>query len=129
METSENTHVAHDAQTAATPQVAQPASNELAERVERITRMEQAFTDAAVAILGFEQDLDDFEAAQESIATLARYYGSEEWFADRAADEAGELPADLERGVLGEDLPYDLLVSYRDLALRMLKAATHALED
>ena len=107
----------------------QQVPTELSVRIERIARMEKAFADAAVAILGFEQDLSDFENAQETIAALARYYGSEEWFADRDADEAGELPADLERGVLGEDLTYDLLVSYRDLALRMLKAATRALEE
>ena len=97
-------------------------------RIERIKRMEEAFVKASVAVLGFEQDLDDFEAAQEDIATVARYYGSEEWFEDFEADEAGELPADLERGVLTEDMAYDLLADYRELALRMLKAATRALE-
>ena len=98
-------------------------------RIARITEMEEAFDKASVAILGFEQDLDDFEVAQDAIAKLARYYGSEEWFADRDADEAGELPEGLSRGVLGEDLPYDLLVGYHDLAIRMLKAATRALEE
>lgn len=105
------------------------AHMETAERIARITEMEEAFDKAAVAILGFGQDLDDFEEAQDAIEKLAHYYGSEEWFADRDADEAGELPADLSRGVLGEDLPYDLLVDYRDLAIRMLKVATRALEE
>ena len=102
---------------------------ENAEIIARITEMEEAFNKASVAILGFEQDLDDFEEAQGAIMKLARYYGSEEWFADRDADEAGKLPEDLSRGVLGEDLPYNLLVDYHDLAIRMLKAATRALEE
>ncbi|MDO5117437.1 MAG: DUF4298 domain-containing protein [Eggerthellaceae bacterium] len=102
---------------------------EKAERIARIAEMEEAFDKAAVAVLGFEQDLDDFEEAQDAIAQIARYYGSEEWFADRDADEAGWLPEDLSRGVLGEDLPYNLLVDYRDLAIRMLKVATRALEE
>ena len=104
-------------------------SMEDAKRIERIEEMEAAFDKAAVAILGFAQDLDDFEEAQADIAKLAHYYGSEEWFADREADEAGQLPCDLSRGVLGEDLPYDLLVDYHDLAIRMLKVATRALEE
>lgn len=102
---------------------------EVAERVARIAEMEEAFDKAAVAILGFAQDLDDFEEAQDAITKLVRYYGSEEWFDDRDADEAGQLPEGLSRGVLNEDLPYDVLVDYHDLAIRMLKVATRALEE
>ena len=106
-----------------------PDSPEASEtRIARVREMEEMFDQAAVALLGFQQDLDDFEAALPAIDQLAAYYGSEEWFADRAADEAGELPADLVRGVLGEDLPYNLLVDYHDLAIRMLEIATHALK-
>ena len=98
-------------------------------RIARVREMEEAFDQSAVAILGLQQDLDDFEAAQPAITRLAAYYGSEEWFEDREADEAGELPSDLVRGVLGEDLPYDLLVDYHDLAIRMLEIATKALKE
>ena len=97
--------------------------------IARISAMEDAMVKAAVAILGLEQDLDDFEAAQDDIARLAAYYGSAEWFADRDVDEAGELPDDLARGVLGEDYPYDLLVGYHDLLVRMLEVATRGLKQ
>ena len=110
-------------------QSADAASISLEARIARIKEMEQALDDASVALQGFEQDLDDFEAAQPAIEALADYYGSEEWFEDREADEAGELPTDLERGVLGEDLAYDVLVSYHDMAIRMLEVATRALKD
>ena len=102
---------------------------ETADRIQRIKEMEEVFDQASVALLGFEQDLDDFEAAQPAIAQLAAYYGSEEWFEDREASEAGLLPEDLARGVLGEDLPYDLLIDYRDLAIRMLELATRMLKE
>lgn len=98
-------------------------------RIARIEAMEAAFGDASTAVLGLEQDLDGFEAAMPAIEKLAAYYGSEEWFSDRDADEAGELPDDLARGVLGEDLPYDTLVGYHDLAIRMLELATRALKE
>ena len=115
--------------TAETESTARTKPETLAARIARIQDMEDAFNEASVALLGLAQDLDDFEAAQPAIAKLAAYYGSEEWFADREADEAGQLPADLTRGVLGEDLPYDVLVDYHDLAIRMLEIATRALKE
>ena len=98
-------------------------------RIARIRAMEEAFNQAGAALLDFQQSLDDFEAVQPAISRLAAYYGSEEWFADREVDEAGDLPDDLKRGVLGEDLPYDLLVDYHDLAIRLLEIATRALKE
>ena len=110
-------------------QPADTANPAIEARIARISEMEAAFGDAFVALLGFEQDLDDFEAVQPVIEVLSSYYGSQEWFEDCEADETGELPADLECGVLGEDLPYDLLVRYHDLAIRMLEVATRALKS
>lgn len=99
------------------------------DRIARIEEMEEALEQAATALIGFEQDLDDFEAAQPVIKKLSDYYGSEDWFEDRDADEAGELPENLSRGVLGEDLAYDLLVGYHDVAIRMIEVAMKALKD
>lgn len=98
-------------------------------RIARITEMEETFDRSAAALEAFDRALTAFEEAQPTISTLASYYGSVEWFEDRDADEAGNLPSDLKRGVLGEDLPYDLLLDYHDVAVRMLEAATQALKD
>ena len=98
-------------------------------RVARISEMEKIFDEATAALGAFDLALTAFEEAQPTISTLAEYYGSVEWFEDRDADEAGDLPSDLKRGVLGEDLPYDLLLDYHDVAVRMLEAATRALRD
>ena len=62
--------------------------------------------------------------ALDALGTLSSYYGSQEWFKDREADECGKLPADLKRGVLGEDLPYEALVDAREAALAALEVAT-----
>ncbi len=40
------------------------------------------------------------------------YYQSSLWRSDFEADEAGELPADLPRGVLSEDAIYNVLTEY-----------------
>ena len=101
----------------------------LKKRIGRIQEMEEAFDAGASALRACEQGLAELEQAQDALAKLSAYYGSEEWFADRDADEAGELPDALKRGVLGEDLPYELLVDYRQLGIRMLEVATRALKD
>lgn len=55
------------------------------ERVERIKKMEECYN------------------------TLREYMDSGLWLSDYEADERGELPSDLKRGVLSQDGLYDLL--------------------
>ena len=98
------------------------------ESVERILAMEALLDRGTETIERFGLALDEFEAAQDGLAKLSAYYGSTEWFDDVDAYDAGELPADLKCGVLGEDVPYNLLIGYRDMAIRMLEAATKALK-
>ena len=45
----------------------------------------------------------------EKLRLLDDYYSSGEWREDYEADERGELPPDLKRGVLSQDALYDLL--------------------
>ena len=51
----------------------------------------------------------------KKILFLHGFYGSELWKLDFAADEAGNLPPDLKRGVLSEDGIWNLLSDYRDI--------------
>ena len=53
-------------------------------------------------------DIED-ALLQEKIEILIQYYESKQWKIDYSADERGELPADLKRGVLSEDGVYNLL--------------------
>ena len=80
-------------------------------QVERIKRMEQRFDKALAAIKGGSADA--LKAVKEDVAELSKYYGSELWKQDFAADEAGKLPPDLKRGVLSEDGIWNLLSEYR----------------
>lgn len=45
---------------------------------------------------------------RDDIERLERYYQTD-WLTDYEADERGELPSDLKRGILSEDALYDLL--------------------
>ena len=53
-----------------------------------------------------------FDRAQETRvipAVLRYYYFGGQWLLDYEADERGELPRDLKRGVLSQDALWDLL--------------------
>lgn len=88
---------------------------------QRISRMEQLFDRASEAVTELSAALEKYQAAQEAIATLSVYYGSDEWKQDFADDEAGLLPADLKRGVLSEDGIWNLLAEVRELDNRLKK--------
>lgn len=87
--------------------------------LQRISRMEQLFDRASEAVTELSAALDKYLAAQEAIATLSAYYGSDEWKQDFADDEAGRLPAGLKRGVLSEDGMWNLLAEVRELNDRL----------
>lgn len=99
------------------------------ERFERVEQMERALNESRAAVDQMDEALGRLETAADGFAELCSYYGSTTWFEDRGADEAGELPEELARGVLSEDLAYDLIVESRETALRMLEAATRMLKD
>lgn len=82
-------------------------------QVERIKWMEQRFNNAMAAIK--DGTVDSLKVIKDDIAELSKYYGSEFWKLDFAADETGKLPPDLKRGVLSEDGIWNLLADYRDI--------------
>ena len=87
----------------------------------RIRLMERHLNRASAAVKRLEAAFDKWEDAQEAIAALEEYYGSDLWKQDLADDEAGRLPADLKRGVLSEDGIWNLLTDARDLTTRLKK--------
>ena len=67
------------------------------DRIERVKRYERLFDEAVST------------HDPEKLHLLEAYYSSGEWREDYEADENGELPPDLKRGVLSQDALYDLL--------------------
>ena len=70
-------------------------------RLDRIERVEK-----------YERLFDEVSASEhpepEKVKALKAYYAGQ-WREDYEADERGELPPDLKRGVLSQDALYDLL--------------------
>lgn len=88
-------------------------------QIERIKEMEVRLERAAAAVMDMSAALDKYEAVQEDIKALRKYYGSRQWKQDYADDEAGRLPADLKRGVLSEDGIWNLLEDVCELNERL----------
>lgn len=81
--------------------------------------MEEAFDAASAAVRALSDALNGYEEAREALDRLTEYYESPLWREDFEADEAGLLPPDLKRGVLGEDGVWDLLTEWRELRERI----------
>ena len=96
------------------------------EQTERIREMEQRLDRASVAVMELSAALDKYASAQEAIAALSDYYGSDVWKQDYADDEAGRLPQGLKRGVLSEDAVWNLLSDCRELDSRLRQLLQHA---
>ena len=73
--------------------------------VQRISEMETLFDRVHQAVRGQKP----YPELGQDIETLRRYMDSGQWKEDFEADERGELPRDLKRGVLSEDGLYNLL--------------------
>lgn len=88
-------------------------------QIERIKEMEVRLERAAAAVMDMSAALDKYEAVQEDIKALRKYYDNRQWKQDYADDEAGRLPADLKRGVLSEDGIWNLLEDVCELNERL----------
>ena len=97
----------------------QKTAADAAVQIKRIRQMERRFVSASAAVKQLSAALDKYVAAQEAIALLKDYSGSEVWRKDFADDEAGKLPEGLKRGVLSEDGIWNLLDDCRELNEQM----------
>lgn len=83
--------------------------------------MEERLDAVSAAVEQLTAALDKYQQVADSLAELNAYYGSDLWKQDFAADEAGQLPHDLKRGVLSEDGLWNVLAENRILELRLSK--------
>lgn len=92
---------------------------ELKDRMARIRQMERYLDEGQESIRNLAEALEQWEEVQENLQKLFGYYGSLDWFSDLEADERGELPKDLKRGVLSEDAVYNLIADYEEMKKRL----------
>ena len=82
-------------------------------RIERIREMEERLNRVQEYLKTGTGDV------KEDIRILEEYYRSPLWRSDFEADEAGELPSNLLRGVLSEDAVYNALESFKEMSSEM----------
>lgn len=78
------------------------------EIVMRIREMERLFDAVSLAVQDGKANTPEIISM---LHTLLYYMDSGLWLSDFEADERGELPPDLKRGVLSEDGLYNLLMN------------------
>ena len=83
--------------------------NKNSDAILRIQQMEQ-YMDAVSGALKKSPDAikEDAELCRK-VEILTDYMDSGQWLADYEADERGELPSDLKRGILSQDGLYNLI--------------------
>lgn len=94
-------------------------SKNMNEQIERIGQMERRLERANEVLERLDAVLDEYESVQDDLQALDQYLGSPEWRADFRADEAGQLPSDMPRGVLSEDGIWNVLERNREVRGRL----------
>ena len=87
--------------------------------IARVRKMEEDFNLIREVIDTLDGALYDYEAVQRRIKRLSDYQESGQWLKDFEADEKGELPKDMEKGVLSEDGLDSLLSDIASVHARM----------
>lgn len=78
-------------------------------RIERISLMEDRYDEVTRMLGELDEAIGEYEDFKDELEALKGYMDSGEWKEDYEADEAGQVPSDLKRGILSEDGLYNLL--------------------
>lgn len=73
--------------------------------------------------------LNDFRDHQADLEKLEKYYYSEEFMKDYDASNKGEIPSEINQGILTEDAIYDLLGDNYYMARELLDLANYIIQD
>jgi N-acetylglutamate synthase-like GNAT family acetyltransferase len=97
-------------------------------QTERIREMEARMERTEAALRQLKEAMDNYASCQKDLDELRGYYEGGAWQKDYEADERGEIPTGLRRGVLGQDALYDLLAE-TDRMDRILSCAEESEEE
>ena len=84
--------------------------------------MENILDELAAVVEKSWHAMDELENHVEKLDTIKKYYESQ-YMKDWSADERGELPKDLKRGVLSEDGINTVLIDFFELSTKMKELA------
>lgn len=81
--------------------------------------MEEKFDALQQSVRALEDAIAQSQDFRDNYKALKKYMDSGKWLKDYEADEKGELPSDLKRGVLSQDGLYDLLQDASDVIISL----------
>lgn len=87
--------------------------------IARVRKREEDFNMVREVMDNLESAVCHFEAVQPRIKRLCKYMAEGQFLKDFEADERGELPKDMPRGVLSEDALDELLVDVARMRKRL----------
>ncbi len=88
--------------------------------IERINDMEQRLVRQEEFAKKMNKMLEEYKENFSDFEKLEKYYYSKEYMEDLKLDQEGKLE-DIPRGVLSEDLVYDLMGEYYNIGIEMLE--------
>ena len=91
----------------------------------RVREMEDRYDELTRVLAGLDEAISEFNEYKSDLMALREYMESGQWKADFEADEAGQIPSEVKRGVLSEDGLYELLQG----ADKILKLARESFTD
>ena len=83
-------------------------------QIERIRLMEEKADKVRSALGELESAARKYRELQSDVKDLERYYETI-WREDFEDEEKGKLPPDLKRGILSEDMLYNLLTDFDEI--------------
>lgn len=87
------------------------------ETITRIQQMEQYMDEVSGALKNNPSAIKEDAELCRKVEILAEYMDGGQWLKDYEADERRELPADLKRGVLSQDVLYNLLCEIEEIKM------------
>ena len=70
------------------------------ELLTRVREMEDRYDELTRVIAGLDDAISDYKDFKADLQILREYMASGQWKKDFEADEAGQIPAEIKRGVL-----------------------------
>ena len=96
--------------------------NDVKDIISRVEEYESKLDRATMVLTELEAALEEYERVKGDLDDLREYLDSGQWREDYEADERGELPEDLKRGVLTEDAIWDLLEREKEIKERLAQS-------
>ena len=81
--------------------------------IARVKLMEQYMDEVSEVLKNCPESIRENKEIRLKITELENYQKSGQWLLDYECDERGELPIGLKRGILSEDMLYNLLCDVR----------------